>query len=110
MGTNVQVSGAPHTSMFHIATNTLGIRDVENGDKCASEQCPSYKPPFSKLRHTPGSRDAENADKCASQWRPPYQRPFSTSRLTRRVAMWEMGTTVQVSGAPRINLHFPHRD
>jgi len=80
MGTNVQVSGAPNLK-FYIATNTPGSRDVENGDKCASEWCPSYK------------------------------RPFSTSRLTRRVVpMWKMGTHVQVGGAPLINLHFPHRD
>jgi len=36
--TNVQVSEASlKTSIFHIATNTLGSRDVENEDKCASE-------------------------------------------------------------------------
>jgi len=63
---------------------------------------------FHIATNTPESRDV---DKYASERSPSFKLPFSTSRLTRHeLAMLKTGTNMQVSEAPVLNVHFPHRN
>jgi len=92
MGTNVQVSGAPQKPPF--STSRLTCRVIAMWKMWTNVQVIETSI-FHIATNTPGNRDVENRNKCASEWRPSYKPPFSTSRLSRQVlATLKMGTNI----------------